>query len=184
MGAGVFPVKASASLQDVSFLVSCCCVRYFSELKDVCSIMDAKSDTAINVVAALIYKDGRLLVCQRRRDAAFPLKWEFPGGKVEGGESDIDALRRELQEELAIETGSAVLVYQHEHSYANGPRVSLRFYYVRDFAGEVTNRVFEQISWSKLTDLRMLDFLEGDRPIIEELLSGREPGFLRRNEPA
>ena len=74
--------------------------------------MDSKADGVLTVVAGLIYKDGRLLVCQRRPGGAFPLKWEFPGGKVEKGESDIDALRRELREELAVEVREATVVCQ------------------------------------------------------------------------
>jgi 8-oxo-dGTP diphosphatase len=54
------------------------------------------------VVAAVIEKDGKLLVCQRTRHQTMPLKWEFPGGKIEEGEQPRDALRRELEEELGI----------------------------------------------------------------------------------
>jgi mutator protein MutT len=141
--------------------------------------MDSKADAAIKVVAGLIYKDGRLLVCQRRADGAFPLKWEFSGGKVEKGENDIDALRRELREELAVEVGGATFVCQYDHSYPDGPTVSLRFYYVYEFAGAMKNLIFEQISWCELADLAQLDFLEGDRPIIKKLLLDGEAAFIR-----
>jgi 8-oxo-dGTP diphosphatase len=124
----------------------------------------------INVVAGLIYQNDRLLVCQRRADGAFPLKWEFPGGKVEEREAEIDALRRELREELTIEMREAVLVYQHTHRYLEGPTVSLRFYFIHAFDGDAQNVVFEKISWVKVADLEHIDFLEGDRPIIEKLL--------------
>jgi mutator protein MutT len=136
-------------------------------------------DAAIKVVAGLIYKDGRLLVCQRRADGAFPLKWEFPGGKVEKGETDVDALKRELREELAIEVCGAGFAFQHDHSYPDGPTVSLGFYHVFEFTGEVKNLVFEQISWSKLANLSQFDFLEGDRPVIQKLLAEGEAAFLR-----
>lgn len=136
-------------------------------------------DAAIKVVAGLIYKDRRLLVCQRRADGAFPLKWEFPGGKVEKGETDVDALKRELREELAIEVRAAGFAFQHDHSYPDGPTVSLRFYHVFEFTGEVKNLVFEQISWSKLANLSQFDFLEGDRPVIQKLLAEGEAVFLR-----
>lgn len=132
--------------------------------------MNQNPTKVINVVAGLIYKDRRLLVCQRRADGAFPLKWEFPGGKVEERETDIDALRRELREELTIEMREAVLVYQHTHRYPDGPTVSLRFYFIHGFDGEAKNLVFEKISWVKVADLEHIDFLEGDRPIIEKLL--------------
>ena len=141
--------------------------------------MDSKPDGALKVVAGLIYKGGRLLVCQRRPGGAFPLKWEFPGGKVEKGESDIDALRRELREELAVEVRAATVVCQYAHSYRDGPTVSLRFYHVHDFAGEIKNLIFEQISWCKLEDVAQFDFLEGDRPVIQKLLSLGEAAFIR-----
>jgi 8-oxo-dGTP diphosphatase len=132
--------------------------------------MNQNTTKVINVVAGLIYQNGRLLVCQRRADGAFPLKWEFPGGKVEEREAEIDALRRELREELTIEMREAVLVYQHTHRYPEGPTVSLRFYFIRAFDGDAQNVVFEKISWVKVADLEHMDFLEGDRPIIEKLL--------------
>ena len=143
-------------------------------------IMDSTSGAAITVVAGLIYRDGRLLVCQRRGDGPFPLKWEFPGGKVEKGESDIDALRRELREELAVEACGAVFICQYDHSYPAGPTVSLRFYHVSEFTGAVKNLIFKQISWRKLADLAQLDFLEGDLPIIQKLLLDGEATLIRR----
>jgi 8-oxo-dGTP diphosphatase len=123
----------------------------------------------IDVVAGLIYRDGRLLVCQRHRDSVFALKWEFPGGKVEKGEADIEALRRELQEELDIEIGEANLIGSHEHCYPGGPKVTLKFFCVRQFAGEMKNLVFEKIQWTKLANLERLDFLDGDRPLVQRL---------------
>src|SRR5687767_1654175 len=131
--------------------------------------MSSVLPSMINVVAGLIYRDGKLLVCQRRADASFPLKWEFPGGKVEAGETDEAALHRELREELDAEIGRVVLLDRYEHRYLGGPGVALRFYRVCDFAGTVGNRVFEQIAWVALDNLVSLDFLEGDRPIIEKL---------------
>ncbi len=132
--------------------------------------MDQNATQVINVVAGLVYQNGKLLICQRRAGGAFPLKWEFPGGKVEDREADIDALRRELREELTIEMREAVWVYQHTHRYPNGPTVSLRFYSIHGFDGEAQNIVFEKISWVKVADLEHIDFLEGDRPMIEKLL--------------
>ena len=123
----------------------------------------------IEVVAGLIYRDGRLLICQRHRDSVFPLKWEFPGGKIEEGEDGVDALRRELMEELGIEIGAATFVCRHEHDYPGGPRVTLQFFRVRNFSGHVKNLVFEQICWTKLADLVRLDFLDGDWPIVRRL---------------
>jgi 8-oxo-dGTP diphosphatase len=108
------------------------------------------------------------------------LKWEFPGGKVEENESDLDALCRELKEELAIDAIDGRLAWRHEHSYSNGPSVALRFYNVHIFNGELTNLVFEQISWVKLSELKDLDFLEGDQPLVDQLASTQASDLLTR----
>ncbi len=135
---------------------------------------------SVNVVAGLIFRQNRLLICQRHRAGSFPLKWEFPGGKVETGETDLEALRRELREELAIESLDARLAFQHEHAYGAGPRVALRFYSVREFAGEPRNLVFEQISWVALSALKNFDFLEGDRLLVARLASAQGREILAR----
>ena len=140
--------------------------------------MNQNANKVVHVVAGLIHREGKLLICQRRADGSFPLKWEFPGGKVEEGESDVDALRRELREELTIEMREAALVYQHTHSYTKGPIVSLRFYLIRNFDGEAKNVVFEKISWVQVSGLGRVDFLEGDRPIIKRLLMASDSPLL------
>jgi 8-oxo-dGTP diphosphatase len=146
------------------------------------SLMNQTDQPTIKIVAGLIFRDRRLLVCQRHATATFPLKWEFPGGKVENGESDFDALRRELKEELGIEIHDAELISEYEYVYADGPRVSLCFYKVQSFEGATKNMVFQQMSWVKVTDLGSLDFLEGDRRLIEQLLSsdGEAPSGVER----
>jgi len=132
----------------------------------------------VNVVAGLIYRDGRLLVCQRHRNSVFPLQWEFPGGKIEEGEEAIEALKRELKEELGIDMGEASLVYRHDYDYPGGPKVSLHFFRVSQFSGEAKNLVFEQICWTKLTELERLDFLEGDLAIVQRLAADGGIGLL------
>ncbi|TAK07409.1 (deoxy)nucleoside triphosphate pyrophosphohydrolase [bacterium] len=124
---------------------------------------------AMPVVAALIYRGDRLLVCQRKAKGSFPLKWEFPGGKVKRGEEYIGALRRELREELGIEMQSAREVFRHKHLYPNGTEVELIFFRVDDYQEAVVNRVFQQILWVEAQRLKEFDFLEGDLPLIEKL---------------
>jgi 8-oxo-dGTP diphosphatase len=126
----------------------------------------------IHVVAGLIFRNGCLLVCQRHENSAFPLKWEFPGGKVEAGETDVDALRRELKEELGITVRDEKQIFHHVHAYPGGPEVSLRFFRVSAYDGEVRNLVFQRISWVHIDELSQLDFLAGDRPLIENLITG------------
>jgi len=135
------------------------------------------SRTAISVIAGLIFRNQRVLICQRRHDAAFALKWEFPGGKIEDRESEADALRRELKEELAIDVRESDFVSGYTYSYEDGPTVFLRFHWVKSFQGEPQNLVFEQISWVTPGDLVNLDFLEGDRRLIMQIIE-RQHTFL------
>ena len=115
---------------------------------------------------------GSVLVGQRRSNDRHPLKWEFPGGKVEFGESPQQALVRELREELQIEAKAGAELARYEHDYPSGSRVHLLFFAVREFAGEPRARVFEQISWIQLDALPRLDFLEGDLDFVKRLARG------------
>ena len=124
---------------------------------------------AIEVVAGLIVRGGRVLICQRGAASTFPLKWEFPGGKVEVGEDPSEALRRELREELAIEVEESRELARHVHHYSDMPPVELRFYRVMRYRGEVKNLIFQQVVWAALPNLAQFDFLEGDLPLIKRL---------------
>ncbi|HEX5607609.1 MAG TPA: (deoxy)nucleoside triphosphate pyrophosphohydrolase [Candidatus Binatia bacterium] len=133
------------------------------------------SRTAISVIAGLIFRNERILICQRRQNAAFAsLKWEFPGGKIEDRETDTDALRRELKEELAIDVRESEFFSGYVYSYEDGPTVSLRFHRVKSFQGEPQNLVFEQVSWVEVDDLVNFDFLEGDRRLIMQMIERQD----------
>lgn len=109
---------------------------------------------------------------QRRKSDRHPLKWEFPGGKVEYGESPQQALVRELREELQIEARVGSELARYEHDYPSGSRVHLLFFAVRDFEGEPCAKVFEQICWIDLRSLPKLDFLDGDIDFVRRLARG------------
>jgi 8-oxo-dGTP diphosphatase len=126
---------------------------------------------SIDVVAGLLFKDGRVLACQRGADGPFPLKWEFPGGKIEPGEEATAALVRELREELGIDTAVVKEILTYTHSYPGSFTVKLSFFQVPHYSGEVVNRVFKRIRWVAPEELGKLDFLDGDRPAIEWLTS-------------
>ncbi len=134
------------------------------------------------VAAGILSQGDRFLVCQRRGDGPFPYKWEFPGGKIESGEGARAALRRELEEELDITVEKAREVFRHAHAYADGTRVELVFFDVRAYRGTPRNRVFERIAWVPARELRELDFLEGDLPLIQALCAGGLEGFSKRRE--
>jgi 8-oxo-dGTP diphosphatase len=125
------------------------------------------------VVAALIMQDGKLLVCQRTRHQTMPLKWEFPGGKIEEGEQPRDALRRELDEELGIQASVGDELARIQHEYPNGGMVELRFYIVRQFEGELENRIFKDIQWAQPNELPNFDFLEADLTLVRDLANGK-----------
>ncbi len=134
--------------------------------------MNPRSTAARTVVAALIERGGRVLICQRRSDDTHPLKWEFPGGKVEPGESPRAALARELEEELAIRARIGGLVERLTHSYPGRPPFSLLVYRVTRFSGEPVNGAFERILWEEPARLPQYDFLEADAGFVRRLALG------------
>lgn len=129
------------------------------------------------VVAALILREtetGReVLVCQRRPEQAMALKWEFPGGKIEAGESPEAALRRELNEELGIEAVIGPRITRLRHNYRNGGAVDLQFFTVQEFRGVLENRIFNDMQWTMLSRLPEFDFLAADLTLIQDLASGK-----------
>ena len=121
------------------------------------------------VVAGLLWRDGRVLICQRDAHGAFPGKWEFPGGKVEAGEKPEEALRRELFEELGINAEIAEEVWRTVHQYPGHAPIELIFFSIGRYQGDPENRAFQQMRWAKPQEMRTYDFLEADRPFIEQL---------------
>jgi len=126
----------------------------------------------ITVTAGILTDGGRVLICQRPATGRFPLKWEFPGGKVEDGESPEACLRRELREELAIDAEVGPEIYRTEYRYPNGFALRLLFFRILRYAGMPTNRAFERIEWARAADLTSYDFLEADRELVDRMARG------------
>lgn len=128
-------------------------------------------------MAALILRDTsagvEVLVCQRKPEQPMSLKWEFPGGKIEPGETPENALKRELNEELGITAIIGPRVAQVRHKYRNGGTIDLQFFIVREFAGELQNRIFNDMRWSSLDRLPDYDFLAADLGLIRDLSEGK-----------
>lgn len=151
--------------------------------------LDSHTETAARkplrlVVAALILRgatgDGgdeaggmEVLICQRKADQPMSLKWEFPGGKIEDGESSEDALVRELNEELGIKAVIGRRVARIRHKYRNGGAIDLQFFVVREFDGTLENRIFNDVRWAPLTELPGYDFLAADLGLIRDLSEGK-----------
>jgi 8-oxo-dGTP diphosphatase len=121
------------------------------------------------VVAGILEHGGAVLICRRRADQPHPLKWEFPGGKVESDESPVAALQRELNEELGIDSDPATEITRYEFSYPGKNPILLIFLRVTNWRGAIENRIFETIVWERPDLLRQYDFLEGDIPFLDSV---------------
>ncbi len=126
--------------------------------------------TVRKVAVGILIQDGRLLVCQRKRGYRYQLKWEFPGGKVETGESIHQTLSRDLREELGITNIQLQQFSTITSSYPDDSRFSVTFCHVSSFDGTPTNNAFETIRWVTPSELRGFDILEGNRQFIDSLL--------------
>ncbi len=124
------------------------------------------------VVAALIVRGDELLCCQRTQYQALPLKWEFPGGKIEAGETPEEALYRELAEELGIRAEIGQKIANVTHTYVNGNAVELHFFRVDRYEEPIENRIFREVRWVNRRDLPTLDFLDADRAIVRQIAEG------------
>ena len=127
------------------------------------------------VVAAVIERgDRRLLIGQRKHDDTSPLKWEFPGGKVEPGETPEAALARELQEELGAKLRKSLPIGRTVHKYAVSPEdLEILFYAVEIGESEITPRAFEKLAWVLPKELSAYDFLAANAQLVAQLATGR-----------
>jgi 8-oxo-dGTP diphosphatase len=126
------------------------------------------------VVAAVVRSGDRILVTRRRDDAERGGPGEFPGGKVEPGEAEPDALRREIREELGCAVEVGALVARHVHRYPD-LEVELAFYACALPAGEVPRPLgVAAIEWARAGTLATYDFCEADRPVLP-VLEGAPP---------
>ena len=127
------------------------------------------------VVAAVIERaDRRFLIGQRRKNDTSPLKWEFPGGKTEIGESPEAALSRELREELGVTLTKSVEIGRVRHQYANrSEELEIHFFAVAIQESDVAPIAFENLAWVLPKELANYDFLAANRELIAQLATGR-----------
>lgn len=127
----------------------------------------------IDVAAALLFRDGRVLLTQRRPDDHLGGLWEFPGGKREPGESLRDCLRRELREELGIEVEVREVVERATHSYPDRA-VNIEFFRCRLLAGEPQLLGCQDLAWAGPGELARYRFPAADARVVAKLLASQE----------
>ncbi len=128
------------------------------------------SHAIVRVAVALLVRDGLVLMGERRTDKVYPLHWEFPGGKIEAGETAQDALQRELREELGIEMSDAELWDSEIATYSNGMTYGISYFLVRQWNREISNMEFNRVEWISNEVLPTLLHLSGNKAILERLI--------------
>ena len=127
----------------------------------------------IKVSVAIIEKNEQILLCQRKRNSKYALKWEFPGGKVKENESLEECLKRELKEELniGVEVGEKILT--KVNVYSDGGIFEVSYFLIDSYRGKIRNKIFEKIIWAYISEIFTLDFLKGNEEIINILYEKR-----------
>jgi 8-oxo-dGTP diphosphatase len=122
------------------------------------------------VVAAIIEKDSKILIARRKAHDTLGGKWEFPGGKIEPGETPERCLKRELKEEFGIESEIGALVSSTRFIYYLVP-IELLAYRVRYVSGDIKINEHDEIAWVRAQDLESYDLVRADRPIAKAVLT-------------
>lgn len=119
----------------------------------------------LDVCCALIYREGCLLAVQRHADTDHPNQWEFPGGKVEPGESAVACIKREIQEELGVTVWVEAFLYPVTHDYGN-KQIKLYPFVCSIQNANIDLYEHQQLVWLRHKDLDALDWQEADRELI------------------
>ena len=127
----------------------------------------------IQVVGAAIIRNKNELLCAQRGYGSLIGKWEFPGGKVEKGETDQQALAREIKEELNIEVEVEELIDENYNEYPD-KNVNLKVYRCKYISGEIKDVEHKALEWKKPDEVESLDWAEADKPIVESYLDSLE----------
>ncbi len=131
--------------------------------------MSSENRKTIRVVAAVIERDGRYLITQRRPTAVLPLLWEFPGGRVEDTESDNEALRREVRHRLGAEIEAGALISFVSHAYEHYT-VDLHLYECRLLTEEMRANAVHAYRWVTSAEFDQYPFTPADEASMSKLL--------------
>lgn len=123
----------------------------------------------LHVAAAVIKKDNRILICQRGKDDDFALLWEFPGGKLEKGETPEQCIVREITEELGLDIQVKSILAETKHNDGKQD-VHFIFYEADIIQGSLTLNVHESAVWAPLSTLSDYEFMRADQPVVDFLL--------------
>ncbi len=134
----------------------------------------ASSKERISVVAAVIERHGRYLLTKRAAKAVLPGYWEFPGGKVEPGETPEEALAREVRERISVEVRVGPLIGRRAHDYGDY-EVELSIYEAQIVSGQVCPGNVADVAWVPRDELNDYAFPPADREAMDLLLGRRAP---------
>lgn len=124
---------------------------------------------AVDVVVGIPVRDGKVLLCQRKPGKRYALRWEFPGGKLEPGETHEQALERELFEELGVRPVTSTCIRTEQAAYPDGGLFTIVFYLVEALDGEPQNLDFNDIRWVEPREFGSYDILDGSLDICRFL---------------
>ena len=122
----------------------------------------------IQVVCAIILKQNKILITQRSEKMKLPLKWEFPGGKLEEGENEEEAIIREINEELNIEILPLKKISSHVHDYGSF-KINLIAYLCNYISGDIHLLEHKDFKFIQFEELKNYNLAEADIPVIEKL---------------
>jgi 8-oxo-dGTP diphosphatase len=139
--------------------------------------MSDHTSKAINVAVGLLLRAGRVLVTRRNSKASFALQWEYPGGKVEAGESPRETVQRELREELTVVASTTVLLFEKINAFPSGKSYHVHYFIVPEFTGIPHSQVADSAAWIPLEQLASFPLLDASGAQVRDAVFSRGLGM-------
>lgn len=124
----------------------------------------------IDVTSAIMEREGKYLIAQRKKGTTFGGRWEFPGGKIKKRETPEECLHRELREEFGINSIIGNFFGESTYDYGSGKKIRLVGYFATYVSGEFVLNAHDSIKWVYPYKMEKYDFLEADRPFVKKLI--------------